>query len=139
MTEESTELVAYDTALFPKLLDQDPQAVMERFARRFMAAETLEDLFSVMEGNVSKDMIGRVVTIRSVAYAPFHSDRGIIVNAICDAVDAKTGEVLEFATTGEVLTMFIRRAELTKNLPVTVRIAGKKTNSGQTALNFERP
>lgn len=137
--ETGTDLVAYDQALFPGLFDQDPDAVRVRFAKRFAAAETLDDLFGVLEGTLSKDMIGRTVTIRSVAWAPFESDRGIIPLAICDAADPKSGEVIEFATTGESLVQFIRRCELIREMPFTVRIEGKKTRSGQTALNFARP
>lgn len=137
-TTESTELVAYDQTLFPTLLDQDPEAVQLRFAKRFMAAESIDDLFGVLEGNSSKDMVGRTVEIHGVAWAPYESDRGVIPLAIAEAVDVKTGEVLEFATTSAALTMFIRRAEIIGKIPFTAKIAAKKTRSGQTALNFER-
>lgn len=139
MTETSVDLVAYDPALFPALLEQDPLAVTARFAERFARAETLEDLFNVLEGNTSKDLIGHTLEVQAVSWVPFESDRGVIPNAICTAVDTATGELFEFATTSSVLTMFIRRAELVGALPFTARIAGKKTRSGQTALNFERP
>lgn len=135
---ESTEIVAYDQAMFPTLIDQDPQAVRDRFAKRFAAAENLEDLFNVLEGTTSKDMIGRSVTIMSVAWAPFESDHGVIPLAVCEAADRSTGDVFEFATTSEMLTMFIRRAELVRALPFDARITSKKTRSGNTALNFER-
>lgn len=136
---DSTEVVQYDAALFPELLDMDPGAVRERFARRFVAAESLDDLFDVLEGSTSKDMVGRKITIREVAWAPYESDRGIIPLAICQAADLTTGEAFEFATTSEVLTMFIRRAQLIGELPFDAKVAAKKTRSGQTALNFERP
>jgi hypothetical protein len=135
----STEVVLYDQALFPALLDQDPAVVRERFAKRFAAATDVDDLFSILQGNTSKDMVGKAITINSVAWAPYESDRGIIPLAVCDAVDINTGEVLEFATTGEMLTMFIRQAELIDVLPLSVRITSKKTRSGNNALNFERP
>lgn len=134
----STEIVEYDRALFPTLLDQDPQAVRERFAKRYMAAETIDDLFSVLEGNTSQAMIGRKLRVNAVAWAPYESERGIIPLAICTAADLDTGEVVEFATTGESLTMFIRRAELIGALPFDAKIAQKRTRSGQAALNFER-
>jgi hypothetical protein len=133
-----TDVAIYDTTLWPELLDQDPEAVMARFAERFVKAENLDELFNVLEGNSSKDMIGRKVEIRSVKWAPYESDSGIIPNAICTATDLDTGELTEFATTGGMLTMFIRRAELIGALPFQARIAGRKTRSGQTALNFER-
>lgn len=133
-----TELAPYDQALFPDLLSQDPAAVRERFARRFAQAETLEDLFSVLEGQTSKDMVGRRVQLSGVAWAPFESDRGVIPLAICQAADVETGEAFEFATTSEALTMFIRRVELIGAFPFNAKIAAKKTRGGQTALNFER-
>lgn len=132
------ELAAYDRAMFPDLLAMDPQTVRERFARRFAAAQSLDDLFAVLEGSTSKDLVGKVLQIEQVAWAPFESDRGIIPNAICTAADIATGEVIEFATTSEALTMFIRRAELVGALPFRARITAKKTRSGQTALNFEK-
>ncbi len=134
----STEVVAYDPALFPNLLDQDPQAVRDRFAKRFMAAESIDDLFSVLEGNTTKSLIGKSLRITGVAWAPFESDRGVIPNAICEAVDLGTGEVLEFATTGEQCVLFIRRAELIDAIPFEARIVSKKTRNGYSALNFER-
>jgi hypothetical protein len=132
------EVVLYDTALFPALLDQDPAAVTERFAKRFLAAESLDDLFNVLEGNSSKNMVGRELRINAVAWAPYESDQGIIPNAICTAADLSTGEVLEFATTSQMITMFIRKAELLQELPFDARITSKKTRSGRTALNLER-
>jgi hypothetical protein len=133
------ELVLYNRDLFPQLLDMDPREVRRRFAERFMKAENLDDLFNVLSGNTSQDMIGRTIQIRDVSWAPYESDAGIIPLAVCQAADVHTGEAFEFATTGEVLCMFIRRAELVGAIPFEARIAGKKTNSGQTALNFERP
>jgi len=132
------QLVEYDAALFPALLDQDPAAVRQRFAKRFMEANTIDALFDVLNGQTSKDMVGRRVQILRVAWAPFESERGVIPLAICDAADVETGEALEFVTTSEALTMFIRRAELIGELPFNARIAEKRTRSGQTALNFER-
>jgi hypothetical protein len=137
-TTESTDLIAYDQALFPDLLDQDPEAVRLRFAKRYMAAETIEDLFNVLEGNLSRDLVGRKIRISEVAWAPFASDRGIIPNGICTAADLKTGELLEFATTSEALTLFLRRAQMIGALPVDVQITESKTRSGNTALNFAR-
>ena len=135
---ESTELVAYDPALFPALVEQDPDEVRLRFAARFMRSETIDDLFNVLQGNTSDKMVGRTIEVREVAWSPYESDRGIIPLAVCQAVDVSTGEILEFATTSDMLTMFIRRAELVKALPFDAKIASKRTRNGQNALNFER-
>jgi hypothetical protein len=134
----SMDIVEYNRDLFPALLDQDPRAVRERFAKRYIQAQTIDDLFDVLEGNTSQAMIGRKLRVSAVAWAPYESERGIIPLAILTAADMDTGEVLEFATTGESLTMFIRRAELIGALPFEAKIASKRTRSGQTALNFER-
>lgn len=134
----SGEVVLYDHSLFPTLLDQSPEAVTERFAERFKRAESLDDLFDVLGGNSTKNMVGARVQVDSVSWAPYESERGVIPNAICQGVNLDTGEVIEFATTSQMLTLFIRRAELIKALPFKARITAKKTRSGQTALNFER-
>lgn len=132
------ELIAYDTALFPDLLSQDPGDVSARFAARFMAAETIDDLFGALEGNLGKNLVGKRLQLTAVQWAPYESDRGVIPNAIVAAADVETGEFVEFATTSEALTMFLRRAELIGAFPFNARITEKKTRSGNTALNFER-
>ena len=137
MTDQAS-IEAYDHNLFPELLSMDPGDVMARFAERFSQAETLDDLFDALEGNTSKNLVGKKVRVTKVQWAPYESDRGVIPLAICEAVNLTTGEEMEFATTSGVLTMFIRRAEIIGAIPFEARIAGKKTSSGQTALNFER-
>ena len=138
MSDNATTVEPYDHNLFPELLSMDPGDVTARFAERFQRAETIDDLFNVLEGNTSKNLIGAKLRVTAVAWAPYESDRGVIPNAICEAVNLATGEEFEFATTSSVLTMFIRRAELIGAIPFEARIAGKKTSNGQTALNFER-
>ena len=132
------EVLAYDDKLFPELLRTDPESVMARFAERFVKAETLDDLFDVLEGNLSRSLIGHKVRVQAVSWVPYQSDRGVVPLAACKATDLTTGEETEFATTGGVLTMLIRRAELIGAIPFDAKIVGKKTGSGQTALNFER-
>lgn len=134
----SGEIVLYDTQVFPMLRQQDPLEVQARFAARFSKAQSLEDLFGVLEGTSSQDLVGRVVEIRTVAWAPYESDQGVIPLAICEAANTGTGELLEFATTSQMLTLFIRQAELIGALPFQARITEKVTRSGQKALNFER-
>ena len=138
MSTASTEVVAYDPALFPKILDQDPQEVQARFAKRFAAAKTIDDLFSVLEGNTANTLVGRSLKITGVAWAPYESDRGVIPLAVCEAADLKTGEVLEFATTSDQMVLFIRQAEIIGAIPFDAKIASKKTRNGFNALNFER-
>ena len=133
-----TQIEAYNHALFPDLLQTDPESVMVRFAERFQKAETLDDLFDALESNLSRSLINHKVRIQSVQWAPYQSDRGIIPLAICRADDLTTGEETEFATTGRVMTMFLRRAEILNCIPFEAKIVGKKTANGQTALNFER-
>lgn len=134
-----TDVLLYDEKLWPNLLSQDAHEVNARFADQYSRAQTVEDLFGVLEGRSTKDMVGRKVQINGVSWAPYASERGIIPNAICNGVDLNTGEVLEFATTSQALTLFLRRAEMIDALPISVRIVEKRTASGNTALNFERP
>lgn len=138
VVEQSTAVELYDRSMFPVLLDQSPEAVQARFAEQYAKATSLAELFSVLEGNSSKDLIGHKVKIGAVNWAPYESERGIIPLAICEGVDLDTGEVINFVTTSSSLTMFIRMAELIKVLPFEAKITSKKTRSGQTALNFER-
>lgn len=134
----SGEVVLYDHDLFPELKWADPQDADKRFADRFNRAETLDDLFDVLQGNTTKGMVGRRVEIQAVEWQAYQADDGVIPNAICLAADIDTGEVLEFATTSGMCTKFIRKAELLELLPVRVKIVDKVTKSGQKALNFER-
>ncbi len=136
--QAGTDLELYDRDLFPELGYQDPVEAQARFARRFLAAKDVDDLFDVLEGNSSKHMVGRKVQVNAVQWLLYESERGPIPNAICEAIDLDTGEVIEFATTSGMLTMFIRKAELLGQLGFQARIASKTTRSGQKALNFER-
>lgn len=133
-----TEVVLYDPSLFPALRDQDPQEAQARFVKRFSQAKDLDDLFSVLEGNNAKGLVGKAVQIEAVQWAPYESDQGVIPNAICEAIDLETGEVIEFATTSSMLTHFIRQAEIIGSLPFKARITEKTTRSGRKALNLER-
>lgn len=133
-----SELVLYDTQLFPDLKWADPDDAGQRFAERFSRAENLDDLFDVLAGNNTQGMIGRRVEVQAVEWQAFQSDRGVIPNGICLAADIDTGEVLEFATTSQFCTMFLRRAELLGLLPLRLKIVEKVTKGGNKALNFER-
>jgi hypothetical protein len=136
--EPSTELVAYDPNLFPALREQDPREAQARIAARFVKAETLDDLFNVLEGRTSKDMVGRRLEFHAVSWAPYQSDEGTIPLAIVTALDMDTGELVEFATTGKLVTMFIAKAELIGQLPFSARLVSVKTRQGRDALNLER-
>lgn len=134
----STDVVLYDPNLFPELQWQDPLEANSRFAERFGRAESLDDLFGVLSGNSSQNMVGRRLEIQAVDWIAYQADAGVIPNAICLAADIDSGEVLEFATTSGMCTMFIRKAELLGLLPIRVKIVEKITKSGNKALNFEK-
>lgn len=134
----TTDVVLYDPNLFPELKWADPLDAEKRFAARFDRAENLDDLFNVLEGKNTQNMIGRRVEIREVEWQAYQADQGVIPNGICLAVDIDSGEVLEFATTSGMCTKFIRKAELLGLLPVKVKIVEKTTKDGNRALNFER-
>ena len=127
-----------DPGMFPMINEVDPTAVQARMVERVFRAETIEDLFDVLDGNLSKALIGRKVQIQSVTWQPYESDSGIIPLAVVQATDLDDGEQLEFATTSSMLTSFVRRAEMIGAIPFAARIVGKRTRSGNTALNFER-
>ena len=134
----TSDVVLYDPNLFPELRWQDPLEANSRFAARFERAENLDDLFGVLSGNSTQNMVGRRIEIQDVDWIAYQADQGVIPNAICLAADIDSGEVLEFATTSGMCTMFIRKAQLLGLLPVRVKIVEKVTKSGNRALNFER-
>lgn len=134
----TTDVVLYDPTMFPELKWQDPLDAGKRFASRFDRAQDLDDLFNILNGNSTKNMVGRRLEIQDVDWIAYQSDNGVIPNAICLAADIDSGEVLEFATTSQMCTLFIRKAQLLGLLPVKVKIVEKVTRSGQKALNFEK-
>jgi hypothetical protein len=128
----------YDRNLFGNLISQDPEAVMARFAEQFMKASTVDEVFAVLEGNNASQFYGRKLEIRAVAWAPFRTEEGMIPNAIIEAADLDSGELVQFSNTGRVSNMMLRKVELLGGLPWQVRIVGVRTAEGQTATNFER-
>ena len=134
---QDVSVVLYDHELFPDLQWADPQDFEARSADRFKRAETLQDLFAVMQGNNSQKMVGRRVEVHQVEFQAYQSDEGVIPNGIVQAVDLDTGELLEFSTTSGFCTKFLRKAQLLGLLPVKVKLTETVTRSGQRALNFE--
>ena len=134
----AADLVLYDTGLFPDLRWQDPQDMGRKFGARFDRAGSLDDLFDVLQGNSTKNMVGRRVEVQEVDFYAYQGDNGVIPNGICQAVDIDSGEIIEFATTSAMCTAFLRKAQLLDLLPVRVKIVEKLTKGGQKALNFER-
>lgn len=132
------DVVLYDHELFPDLKWADPQEFEARSARRFKEAKSLDDLFDVMSGNNAQALVGKRLEIKTVEFQAYQADDGVIPNAICQAVDIDSGEVLEFSTTSGFHTKFLRMAELIGEIPVKVKVTDTLTKSGQKALNFER-
>ena len=123
---------------FPELKPTDPIKATYRMAERMLGGETLDDLFDATTGKTSDDLIGKAYEFLAVSWQAYEAERGVIPQAVCEVIDLATGEVTEFVTTATMLVMFLRRAEQIGRLPFKARIAGKRTKSGQTALNFER-
>lgn len=123
---------------FPEIQSVDPNAVIERMVKRVRSAGTIDDLFDALTGTSSDQMLGRSFEFTDVTWQPYLSDRGTIPLAVCDVVDLSTGESTEFVTTATMLVHFLRQAQILGAYPFKARVVGKKTNSGQTALNFER-
>ena len=125
-------------ALFPELLSTDPEstlwAALPTGSRRPRRSTTCSTPWRATSPGPSSATRSGSTRCSGRPTSP----TGVVPLAICQAVDLTTGEETEFATTGGVLTMFIRRAELIGAIPFDAKIVGKKTASGQTALNFER-
>jgi hypothetical protein len=132
------ELEVYSPALMAMCEQQDPAKVLRRFAERFEKAENIDDLFGALEGTNSQALIGRQIEVRDVAWAPYQSDHGPIPLAIVQAFNLEDGTEFEFATTSGMLCLFLYKWQALKLKPFQAKIEGKKTNSGQTALNFVR-
>jgi hypothetical protein len=115
-----------------------PETILARMGARYDRAESIEDLFDALQGQSSDAMVGRKFRFLDVSWQPYQTEKGVIPLAVCDVVDLDSGEQTEFVTTGYMLVRFIRRAIQLGVMPFEARIVGKKTNSGQTALNFER-
>lgn len=118
---------------------RDPARIAELMGGRLDRAETLDAMFDALEGQTSDQLVGRTFEVLSVEWDGYESDTGLIPLAIVTAVDKADGKPTEFATTGGMLTRFIRNAEVRGFLPFTARIVEKTTRSGQKALNFARP
>jgi hypothetical protein len=134
-----TDVVLYDTKLFPELRWQDPAEIGRKAASRIGMAKSSDELFDVFGGQSASQLIGRRLEIHDVDFVAYQSDQGIVPNGICSAVDIDNGEVLQFAVTSIVCTAQLRRAQLAGWLPWKVKIAEKLTTNNQKALNFERP
>jgi len=134
----SQELDVYSPALLAMCEQQDPAQVLKRFARRFEQAETIDDLFDALQGTNSQMLIGKKLEVRSVEWAPYQAERGTIPLAIVQGFDLDDGNELEFATTAGMLCLFLFKWQAIGGKPFQARIEGKKTNSGQVALNFVR-
>jgi len=134
---ESAQLAELYVAM-PELRTVDPAEVSKRMGDRVLGAGSLDELFDALSGNTSDALIGRSFQFNDVIFQPYKATRGIIPAAVCDVTDLSTGEASEFWTSGDMVVKFLYRAKTLGAFPFKARLVGKKTNSGQTALNFER-
>lgn len=118
---------------------QSPEDVAARMLTRVLGAQSLDELFDSGKGTTADQLDGHTITVESVQWSTYESQRGPIPLAIVTGQDVTTDKALEFATTAPMLTSFLYRAGQLGELPFTARIVGKQTRNGQTALNFERP
>lgn len=132
-------MVLYDVTLFGQLKWQDPQDMGRKIGERMNRATSVDELFTVLEGSNTQGLIGRKVEILGADFYAYQSEEGVIPNAICQAADIATGEVLEFATTSGFCTAFLRKVQLLNGFPVQVKVTETLTRSGQKAINFEKP
>lgn len=136
--EARQSLVPDDFGAIPLTAERDPQATMERMAKRVRSTKSMEELFDSLNGKASDQMVGRAFQFNDVAFESYEAERGPIPLAVCDVVDLATGEVTEFVTTGGMLVQFLYQAKQLNGFPFKARITEKPTRSGQKALNFER-
>lgn len=139
VTATSMDVVLYDHGLFGELKWQDPQDMGRKLGERMNHAKSADDLFDALSGNSTQSMVGRKLEIMDADFYAYQSDDGVIPNAICQAVDIDSGEVLEFATTSGFCAAFLKKAQLLKLFPLKVRVTETLTRSGNKAINFERP
>jgi len=116
----------------------DPEAATRRMSERMLGAETLDALYDSTKGTTSDELDGKSIEVTGVEWQAYESDRGPIPQAVVQAVDLINGDVFEFVTTATMLVTFLYKAQQLGAIPFKTRIAGKKTKSGNTALNFER-
>lgn len=128
---------------FPEIRSVDPAAVQQRMASRFQQAENIDELFDALSGNNSKEQVGKTFKFLGVTWQPYlaasEGGQKVIPLAVCEVVNANTGEQEEFVSTGAMVVQFLHRAQKLGLFPFTARIEGKLTRSGQTALNLVRP
>ena len=106
--------------------------------QRLMAAGSVDELFDAFQGQSSDTLVGKSFEILSVAWQPYRSQRGIIPQAVVEAINLATGEVEEWVTTAKMPVTFLLRVWQLQAFPFKTRITEKTTTSGQKALNFER-
>ena len=137
---EDVALQALDLA-FPGLeASNDTTAVVQRMIDRTMRAESLDELFSVREGNSSDQFVGRTIEFQQVSFDMYRTDEGrLIPIASISGKDIKTGESLEFVSTAAAVTSFLYRAAQLDALPFAARMVEKATKRGQKAIVLERP
>lgn len=123
---------------FPEIREVSPEAVQTRMQNRVRKATTLDELFDSLQGNSSDALVGKSFEFTAIEWQPYQSEKGIIPQAVCTAIDLSTGEETEFVTTGFMLVNFLRQAQVMNMLPFKARIVEKTTKRGQKALNFER-
>lgn len=134
--KEATDIVA---AAFPDT-ERDVEAVQAKMAARLWESESLDELFDSLQGKTSDKLVGKVIEVQSLDWDTYESaDRGPIHCVTVSGKDVANGEEIEFWTSGYMVVRFLRKAELLHLLPFKARVEGKKTRSGQTALNLVRP
>lgn len=126
------------SAMSIELPVMDPIEIQRQITGRVMKAESLDELFRVWEAKTSDQLVGKIVTIRSVDWSGYNASYGVIPLAKIIAYDEIEKKDMDFITTAPNLTSFIARAMQLQLLPFTAKIVGNQTRNGQTALHFER-
>lgn len=91
----------------------DPGAMSRAIMERILAGESFEDVFTQQSLTPWRSMLGRVVFVRSVHFnrSTFEGE-GPPIYAVCDLVDADTGEAITVTCGGQnVLAQLVKGLE----------------------------
>jgi hypothetical protein len=136
--DDSLDVQAAFITEFGEVDVSSPEDILGRMGKRYDKAENLDDLFDALGGQSSDALVGKKYRHHNVKWQPYQTEKGVIPLAVCEVTDLDTGEETEYVTSAYMLVRFLRRAKQLDAFPFDARITGKRTNRGQTALNYER-
>lgn len=139
-TEQAQKSIAnsFGIDFLAEVGERDAEAIQRGMLQRVHAGTTMDELFDSLQGKASDSLVGRSFEIQEVSWDIYNAAQGPLPLARVKSIDLATNQPEEWVTTSPMLTVFMKRAQEIGGLPFKAKIVGKKTRSGQTALNFER-